>query len=45
MEKIYRLTPSLKDNLWGGNRLREYGKLFHKDRIAVSWEISFTPGR
>ena len=44
MEKIYRLTPSLKDNLWGGNKLREYGKVSDRDRIAESWEISFTPG-
>ena len=44
MEKIYRLTPAIKDNIWGGNKLREYGKTTEKDRIAESWEISFTPG-
>ena len=44
MEKIYRLTPTLHDNLWGGNRLREYGKTSDKDRIAESWELSFVPG-
>jgi mannose-6-phosphate isomerase len=44
MDKIYRLTPSLKDNIWGGNKLREYGKESDKDRIAESWELSFTFG-
>ena len=44
MEKVYRLTPTLQDNLWGGNRLREYGKTSEKDRIAESWELSFVPG-
>jgi mannose-6-phosphate isomerase len=44
MAKIYRLTPALKDNIWGGNKLREYGKSSDKDRIAESWELSFTNG-
>ena len=44
MARIYRLTPSLKDNIWGGNKLREYGKSSDKDRIAESWELSFTNG-
>lgn len=44
MEKIYRLTPATKDNLWGGNKLREYGKHSDADRIAESWELSFTKG-
>ena len=44
MEKIYRLTPALKDNIWGGNKLRGYGKESDKDRIAESWELSFTEG-
>ena len=44
MKKAYRLTPSLHDNLWGGNRLREYGKTSEKDRIAESWELSFVEG-
>ena len=26
MKKAYKLIPSLKDNLWGGNKLRGYGK-------------------
>ena len=44
MNKIYKLTPAVKDNLWGGNKLREYGKTSDKDRIAESWELSFTNG-
>lgn len=44
MKKIYRLTPSLHDNIWGGNRLRDYGKVSDKDRIAESWELSFVAG-
>ena len=44
MEKVYRLTPALKDNIWGGNKLREYGKNSNSDRIAESWELSFTSG-
>jgi mannose-6-phosphate isomerase class I len=39
MEKrIYRLTPALKDNLWGGERLKEYGKRA-EGIIAESWEL------
>lgn len=44
MKKVYKLTPSLKDNLWGGNRLRNYGKVSEADRIAESWELSFVFG-
>ncbi len=44
MKKVYKLTPAVKDNLWGGNKLREYGKQSDSDRIAESWELSFTTG-
>ena len=44
MEKIYKLYPSCHDNLWGGNKLRAYGKVSDSDRIAESWELSFVPG-
>lgn len=44
MDKIYKLIPATKDNLWGGNKLRGYGKSSSADRIAESWELSFTPG-
>ena len=41
---VYKLTPSLHDNIWGGNRLRKYGKKSDADRIAESWELSFVFG-
>ena len=44
MKKVYKLTPAVKDNLWGGDKLRGYGKSSDKDRIAESWELSFTTG-
>ena len=44
MQKIYKLTPATKDNICGGNKLRGYGKESDKDRIAESWELSFTDG-
>lgn len=44
MKKIYKLIPACKDNIWGGNKLRKYGKESKKDRIAESWELSFTDG-
>ncbi len=44
MKKVYKLTAAVKDNLWGGNKLREYGKQSDSDRIAESWELSFTSG-
>ena len=42
------MTPFLlhapcKDYLWGGNRLREYGKRSDAERIAESWELSCHP--
>lgn len=38
--KPMKLNPVCKDNLWGGNRLREkYGKQMDSDRIAESWEL------
>ena len=44
MQKIYRLTPATKDNLWGGNKLRTYGKNADSEIIAETWELSFTQG-
>ena len=44
MEKIYKLYPSCHDNLWGGNKLRAYGKESSSDKIAESWELSFVSG-
>lgn len=43
MPEVYRITPALKDYLWGGQRLAEYGK-GDGERIAESWELSFTKG-
>ena len=44
MKKLYKLTPSLHANIWGGNNLRGYGKVSEEDRIGESWELSFVPG-
>ena len=44
MKKIYKLEPALMANIWGGNKLREYGKVSSADRIGESWELSFVPG-
>lgn len=41
--KPFRLIAPCKDYLWGGQRLREYGKLSDSDRIAESWELSCHP--
>ena len=42
--KIYKLSPSLHANIWGGDKLREYGKESNEDRIGESWELSFVKG-
>ncbi len=39
--KIFRLTPSIKDSLWGGDRLLQYGKRADFPRLAESYELSF----
>ncbi len=44
MEKIYKLTPSLHANMWGGTKLLKYGKKTGADRIGESWELSFVGG-
>ena len=41
--KPFFLKPVCKDYIWGGNRLREYGKESEKDKIAESWELSCHP--
>ena len=36
-----RLIPVCKDYLWGGTKLvTEYGKPFHGEKVAESWELS-----
>lgn len=37
------LKAPCKDYIWGGNRLREYGKQSDGERIAESWELSCHP--
>ncbi len=37
------LKSACKDYLWGGNRLRNYGKISTQERIAESWELSCHP--
>ena len=41
--KPFLLKAPCKDYLWGGNRLREFGKVSDADRIAESWELSCHP--
>ncbi len=43
-KKIYRLIPTSHDNLWGGRRLFDYGKVSASPIIAESWELSAVPG-
>lgn len=38
--KIVKLTPAVKDYLWGGNKLRDWGKTSESARIAETWEVS-----
>ena len=39
---IVKLYPECKDNIWGGNTLKEkYGKQTDKTPCAESWELSF----
>lgn len=40
---IEKLFPETKDFIWGGNKLKNYGKTSDKERIAESWELSFHP--
>ncbi len=41
--KPFLLEAPCKDYLWGGNRLRGYGKHSDADKIAESWELSCHP--
>ncbi|MBO6263086.1 MAG: class I mannose-6-phosphate isomerase, partial [Clostridia bacterium] len=40
MKSIVKLSPTFKDYIWGGNKLRNYGKVTSLDKIAESWEVS-----
>lgn len=39
----FRLTAPCKDYLWGGTRLRSFGKQSDAEHIAESWELSCHP--
>ncbi|MBR1868416.1 MAG: ROK family protein, partial [Clostridia bacterium] len=41
MKIIEKLNPPCKDYIWGGNKLKGYGKISDGDRIAETWEISY----
>lgn len=41
---IFKLSPSCKDYIWGGTRLKtEYSKNFNNEIIAETWELSCHP--
>lgn len=40
MDKVTKLTPSVKDYIWGGEKLKKYGKK-SSGNIAETWELSF----
>ena len=41
MKEVLKIVAETKDYLWGGNKLRKYGKVSDKDKIAESWELSY----
>ena len=41
MKDVIKIVAQTKDYLWGGNKLRKYGKVSDKDKIAESWELSY----
>ena len=44
IDSIVKLSPSFKDYIWGGTKLRDvYGKKCDYDTIAESWELSAHP--
>ncbi len=44
MKNAYKLTPSLHDCVWGGDRLSSYGKEKNDGHLGESWELSFVKG-
>lgn len=40
-KEIIKIVAETKDYLWGGNKLRNYGKVSDKEKIAESWELSY----
>ena len=43
MKKICKLTAPLFKNIWGGTKLKGYGKDHTYEKIGESWELSFVP--
>lgn len=44
MNRIFKLTPVLKDYIWGGYRLKElFGRENGGKKISESWEVSVHP--
>lgn len=44
MQYILKTSPSFKDYLWGGIRLKtEFGKVCDLEKVAESWELSCHP--
>jgi mannose-6-phosphate isomerase len=40
---IVKLQPATKDYIWGGKKLKSWGKIAPSDSIAECWELSFNP--
>lgn len=38
--EVVKLRPYIKEIVWGGNTLRNYGKVFEGKNIAECWELS-----
>ena len=38
--EVCKLRPYIKEIVWGGNTLRDYGKVFEGKNIAECWELS-----
>ena len=38
--EVCKLRPYIKEIVWGGNTLRDYGKVFKGKNIAECWELS-----
>ena len=39
--EVCKLKGALKHYIWGGTKLKEYGKITDKETISESWELSF----
>jgi len=41
--ELVKTQPAVKDYLWGGTKLKKWGKKAPFDHIAECWELSFNP--